>query len=71
MIDLNDDGPADDWLDLLETAEANAETEFEITFCESLRNKFNTFGSRSRLTAAQLHKLRCIAAAGGFWERSA
>lgn len=71
MMDLNDDGPAEDWLTLLEVAEANAETDFEIEFCESLREKFAIYGSRARLTDAQEHKLRCIAKAGGFWERGA
>ena len=27
------------------------------------------YGDRTMLTAAQEHKLRCIAQAGGFWER--
>ena len=70
-MDLNDDGPAEEWLTLLEAAEANAETAFEIEFCESLREKFDTYGSRARLTDAQEHKLRCIARGGGFWERGA
>lgn len=68
-MDLNDEGPAEDWLALLEAAEANAETGFEIEFCESLREKFEIYGSRARLSAAQENKLRCIARAGGFWER--
>lgn len=71
MMDFNDDGPALEWLSLLERAEANAETDFEIEFCESLREKFSTYGSRALLTDAQAHKLRCIAEAGGFWERGA
>lgn len=70
-MDLNDDGPAEEWLTLLEVAEANAETDFEIEFCESLREKFDTYGSRARLTDAQENKLRCIARGGGFWERGA
>lgn len=74
MIDLGEanpieEPPAADWLALLEAAEANAETDFEIEFCESLRERFETYGSRTRLTTAQEHKLRCIAEAGGFWER--
>lgn len=68
-MDLNDDGPAGEWLTLLEAAEANAETDFEIEFCESLREKLDVYGSRARLTGAQEHKLRCIARGGGFWER--
>ena len=69
MMDLNDDGPATEWLELLEVAEANAETDFETAFCESLREKFDAYGSRARLSDAQEHKLRCIAQGGGFWER--
>lgn len=69
MLYLNDVGPPDDLLDLLKAAEANAETEFEIVFCSDMRQRFDRYGSRLRLTAAQEHKLRCIARAGGFWER--
>ena len=54
---------------LLDKAEANAETDFEIEFCESLRAKLRTYGGGVTLSAAQQHKLQCIAAAGGFWER--
>lgn len=71
MMDLNDNGPAGEWLRLLEAAKANAETSFEIAFCDSLREKFETYGSRARLTDAQDRKLRCIAQGGGFWERGA
>jgi len=68
-IDFNREGPDRDLADLLDSAEANAETEFEIEFCASLREKFWRYGDRTTLTAAQEHKLRCIAQAGGFWER--
>ncbi len=68
-MDLNDDGPAEEWLELLSEAEANAETDFEIEFCESLRERFTTYGYRTRLSDAQETKLRCIAKGGGFWER--
>lgn len=71
MLDFNDDGPATDLLELLEAAEANTDTDFEIAFCADLRERFDRYGSRVRLTAAQEHKLRCIAHAGGFWERGA
>ena len=67
MIDLNHEGP--DLQALLKAAEANAETDFEIEFCASLREKINLYGDRTMLTAAQEHKLRCIAQAGGFRER--
>lgn len=66
-LDFNDDGP--DWLQLLEQAEENAETEFEIEFCESLREKAEKYGERALLTDAQQYKLNCIAQSGGFWER--
>ena len=66
-IDLNRDGP--DLRALLKAAEANAETDFEIEFCASLREKISMYGDRTMLTAAQERKLRCIALAGGFWER--
>lgn len=67
MIDLNnEDAP---WSDLLAAATANAITDFEVEFCESLRQKLETSGPRARLTEAQHHKLTCIAQAGGFWER--
>jgi hypothetical protein len=69
VLDLNDAGPPEDLLMLLKAAEANAETEFEIAFCRDLRERFDRYGSRTRLSAAQEHKLRCIAQAGGFWER--
>jgi hypothetical protein len=69
MFDLNDQGVPEEWLDLLRLAEENAETEFEHEFCQSLREKFETYGERAQLTDAQLDKLRCIAHAGGFWER--
>ena len=67
MIDLNDETAP--WTDLLAAATANAITHFEVEFCESLRQKLETFGARVRLTEAQHHKLTCIAQAGGFWER--
>lgn len=67
MIDLNNE--AAPWTDLLAAATANAITHFEVEFCESLRQKLETFGARVRLTEAQRHKLTCIAQAGGFWER--
>jgi hypothetical protein len=66
-IDLNHEGP--DLQALLRAAEANAETDFEIEFCASMREKIRAYGDRTMLTAAQEHKLRCIALAGGFWER--
>ena len=69
MLDLNDDGPTASLTALLDKAEANAETDFEIEFCESLREKLRTYGDGVTLSAAQQHKLQCIAAAGGFWER--
>lgn len=71
MLDLNDVDQPDDLLDLLAAAEANAETDFEIVFCRDMRQRFDRCGSRLRLTSAQAHKLRCIAHAGGFWERGA
>ena len=67
MIDLNE-GTAP-WAGLLAAATANAITDFEVEFCESLRQKLEQFGARARLTEAQQHKLTCIAQAGGFWER--
>ena len=67
MIDLNNETAP--WTDLLAAATANAITHFEVEFCESLRQKLETFGARARLTEAQYHKLTCIAQAGGFWER--
>jgi len=69
MIDLNDDTASCSWMHLLEAATENAVTDFEIAFCESLRQKLEKFGARARLTEAQHHKLTCIARAGGFWER--
>lgn len=69
MIDLNDDTAFCSWRHLLEAATENAVTEFEIEFCDSLRQKLERFGARARLTEAQFHKLTCIAQAGGFWER--
>ena len=69
MIDLNDDTASCSWMHLLEAATENAVTDFEIEFCESLRQKLEKFGTRARLTEAQHHKLTCIARAGGFWER--
>jgi hypothetical protein len=68
-VDLNRDRPDPDLKQLLEAAEANAETDFEIEFCASLRERFHRYGNRIILTAAQENKLRCIAIAGGFWER--
>lgn len=67
-IDLNREGTDLDLQALLKAAEANAQTDFEIEFCESMREKFRVYGNRVKLTAAQQHKLRCIALAGGFWE---
>jgi len=69
MIDLNDDTTAYTWNGLLAAATDNAATEFEIEFCDSLRQKLERFGGRAQLTEAQFHKLTCIAQAGGFWER--
>ena len=66
-IDLNRNGP--DLRALLKVAEANAETDFEIEFCAGLREKINLYADCTTLTPAQEHKLRCIALAGGFWER--
>ena len=34
-----------------------------------LSGSFERYGARAQLTDAQLHKLTCIAQAGGFWER--
>ena len=70
-IDLNGDTPQPHLRALLDAAEANAETDFEIEFCASLREKFRLHGDRVVLTSAQEHKLHCIAQAGGFWERDA
>jgi hypothetical protein len=69
MIDLNDDTTTCTWKVLLATATKNAATDFEIEFCDSLRQKLERFGARAQLTDAQFHKLTCIAQAGGFWER--
>ncbi|WP_413877135.1 hypothetical protein [Albidovulum sp.] len=69
MIDLNDEVAPCSWAGLLDSATENAVTEFEIEFCDSLREKLARFGARARLTEAQFHKLTCIAQAGGFWER--
>lgn len=44
-IDLNREGPDRDLAALLEAAEANAATEFEIEFCASMREKFRRYGS--------------------------
>lgn len=71
MLDLNRGEAPEDWLELLRAAEENAETAFEIAFCESLRRTFETHGEDARLSEAQKRKLRCIALAGGFWERGA
>ena len=68
MIDLNDDTAP--WTGLLAAASENAITDFEVEFCESLRQKLEKFGAHARLTEAQHHKLTCIAQAGGFWERN-
>jgi len=70
MIDLNDDAPTCTWTELLAAATDNAATDFEIEFCDSLRQKLERFGARAQLTDAQFHKLTCIAQAGGFWERN-
>jgi len=69
MIDLNEELASSSWTGLLAAASGNAVTEFEIEFCDSLREKLDRFGTRARLTEAQFHKLTCIAQAGGFWER--
>ncbi len=69
MIDLNDEVAPCSWTGLLDAATENAVTEFEIEFCDGLRQKLDRFGARARLTDAQMHKLTCIAQAGGFWER--
>lgn len=69
MIDLNDGEALCSWTGLLAAATENAVTDFEIEFCDSLREKLDRFGARARLTDAQFHKLTCIAQAGGFWER--
>ena len=70
MIDLNDDTAACSWKHLLQAAADNAATDFEIEFCDSLREKPARFGESARLTEAQFHKLTCITQAGGFWERN-
>ena len=67
MINLNDDTAP--WTGLLAAATENAITDFEVEFCENLRQKLEKFGAQARLTEAQHHKLTCIAQAGGFWER--
>jgi hypothetical protein len=69
MIDLNDDTASCSWKHLPDAATENAVTDFEIGFCDSLREKLARFGNRTRLTDAQFHKLTCIAQGGGFWER--
>lgn len=69
MIDLNEELASGSWKELLAAASENAVTEFEIEFCDSLRQKLDRFGTRARLTEAQFHKLTCIARAGRFWER--
>ena len=69
MIDLNDNPPICTWQGLLAAATENAATDFEIEFCDSLRQKLERFGARAQLTDAQFHKLTCIAQAGRFWER--
>ena len=69
MIDLNDTMAPCGWTELLAAATENAVTDFEIEFCDSLRDKLARFGESARLTDAQFHKLTCIAQAGGFWER--
>ncbi|MGE0039152.1 MAG: hypothetical protein AB7S93_26450 [Xanthobacteraceae bacterium] len=66
-IDLNRVGS--DLQALLQAAEANAETDFKVEFCASLRERMSLYGDCTMLTPAQEHKLRCIALAGGFWER--
>jgi len=67
MIDLNDDLP--EWAEMLKEAENNASTDFEIEFCESLREKLRKYGENAKLTDAQEYKLSCIAQGGDFWER--
>ncbi len=69
MIDLNDTMAPWGWTELLAAATENAVTDFEIEFCDSLRQKLARFGESARLTGAQFHKMNCIAQAGGFWER--
>lgn len=69
MIDLNDNMAPCGWTELLAAATENAVTDFEIEFCDSLRDKLARFGESARLTDAQFQKLSCIAQAGGFWER--
>lgn len=70
MIDLNTD-PAVMELDALITrAEANAETDWEISFVEEMRAKLKRFGERATFSEAQIAKLENIAVAGGFWEQN-
>lgn len=67
FMDFNPKLP--DWAEILDLAEENAETSFEIDFCDSLREKLEKYGEGATLTEAQEYKLNCIARAGGFWER--
>ena len=55
-IDFNREGPDRDLAALLDAAEANAKTEFEIEFCASLHERFRRYGDQTTLTAAQEHK---------------
>ena len=48
MMDFNDDGPAAEWLSLLEQAEANAETDFEIRVAQQLIEESGLFALASR-----------------------
>ena len=50
MIDLNDDPPTCTWKELLAAATDNAATDFEIEFCDSLRQKLERYGARAQLT---------------------
>lgn len=67
ILDFNAQLP--EWAELLEQAEENAKTGFEIEFCDSLREKLEKYGEGATITEAQEYKLNCIAQAGGFWER--
>ena len=64
MIDLNDDTASCSWKHLLEAATENAVTDFEIEFCDSLREKLARFGDSARLTDAPPAHDACAARTG-------
>ena len=57
MIDTNDGLPA--WAYMLDEAEANATTEFEVNFCATLRERIMNHGREARLTDAEEYTLSC------------